>query len=155
MELKIEIRDHNVRPPIAIDVTGVYSHTGFRIAVPVECNFCLYPGIHKCSVVLVEQQEVGGGVPRHEQIRPAIIIEVNCHNPERSAHKTIQARGAAEVRECTVAIVVVDGQRHSFVGALLAVRSNIEVLAFGSGTLEGKLRIIADDKIEKSIAIVV
>src|SRR5690349_7396545 len=155
MKFKIEVRDHNIRTPIAIHIASIYSHACPCIAIPVVSNFCFQPGIRKCAVVLVKQQEIGRGVARYEQVRPAVIVEVNCYNPQSSAHELVKTRRMAHVREGTVAIIVIEGQRHSLVGALLAVRSNIEILALERGALERKLRIIADDKIEESIAIVV
>ena len=59
MELEIEIRDHNIGVTVTVHIAGVNPHAGSGIAVSIECNFCLQSGIHKGSVVLVQQQEIG------------------------------------------------------------------------------------------------
>ena len=41
MKLETEVRDYNIRTPIAIYVACIYSHARLGIAVGIERDFCL------------------------------------------------------------------------------------------------------------------
>ena len=84
MILVIEIGYDEVRQAVSIGVAGIRTHARFGDSVLVVRHLGVDRDVLKSTVVLVDEKQVGRSVSRDEQIGPAVVVNVDGDNTERS-----------------------------------------------------------------------
>jgi len=77
IQFEIEMSDVDVQIPIAINVGGIDSHTGF-VATIFTCS---KPGdqrhIVECTIVVVLEKEIWPGVIGDGNVGPSVIVQIS------------------------------------------------------------------------------
>src|SRR5262245_42430239 len=105
--LKIEVRDKNVRPAVAINVSGVGSHTRFGLAVFADGDAGLEGHLAEATVVIVAEEEIRVRVVGDEDVLPAVVVEVECNYAQTAAGARADPGSFSNVGECAGAVVTV------------------------------------------------
>ena len=145
--LVVQIRDYQIRDAVTIDVSDVDTHPSLRIAIGVIGDFGIERGVFESPVTLVDKQQIRRGVASHKQIGPTVVIEIDGNHSQSAADHLVQPRARADIGKRSVAVVVIERQRHSFVRHLRAIGAHAIHLAFFR-LVKGKLRVVSDDQVE-------
>ena len=130
-----------------IVVAPSYPHGALRLAFTTQRDSADHANIGESSIVVVVVQIIGRGIISYKQIRPTVVIEIDGNHSQSAADHLVQPRARADIGKRSVAIVVIERQRHSFVRHLRAVRAHAIHLAFFR-LVKGKLRVVSDDQVE-------
>src|SRR6266542_4010266 len=105
--LKIEVRDKNVRPAVAINVGGVSSHARFGLAVFADGDAGLESHFAEATVVIVTEKEIRVRVVSDEDVLPAVVVEVECNYAQTAAGVRPDPGSFGNIGEGSVAVVMV------------------------------------------------
>src|SRR5437660_2416868 len=103
MVLIVKIRDDKVWNPIAIDVSGINSHSRSGESASVISHLCVECDIFKPPVSLVDEKQIGRRVARNEKIGQSVIVDVNGHYPEGASYQFVETCLPADVGKCPIA----------------------------------------------------
>ena len=107
MVLIVKIRDDKVGKPIAIEVSGIHSHSSFGESAGIISHLCVECDIFKPPVSLVDEKQIGRRVARNEKIGQSVIVDVNGHYPEGASYQFVETRLTADVAKRPIAVIVV------------------------------------------------
>src|SRR5262249_31980245 len=105
--LKIEVRDNNIRPAVAINVGGVSSHARFGLAVFADGDAGLESHFAEATVVIVAEKEIRVSVVGDEDVLPAVVVEVECNYAQTAAGVRPDPGRFSNILEGAVAVVMV------------------------------------------------
>src|SRR5262245_34264052 len=111
---QIQVGDENVQPGIAIDIRGVYSHTGLGLAVIAHSNAGHQCYFTECSIAVVAEEEVRITVVRNEDVLPPIVVEIECNNAQAATRAETDFGSLSHVRESPVPIMPIEGRLLTF-----------------------------------------
>src|SRR5207244_349883 len=98
---------------------------------------------------------VGRAVARHEQVCPAIIVDVDGYRSQPAPDVLVRARRAARVGKSPVTVAAIKRQWRAFsVGTRSTVGGCATELTSRSG-VERHLAIVTNDHIEPAVAVVI
>src|SRR5208283_1203460 len=155
-----EIGLDDVEPAVVIVIGGRGAHAGLLMAVLVIGDAGQGPALGEGAVVIVAEQQAGGGVGSHEDVGPAGVSEIAGEDGESGGAGGAEAGGAGDFGKVAVAVVVI--QRDGF--GRQAHRSTHDrethphALAgvAGLGGVGGvELEIVGDEEVEVAVAVVV
>src|SRR5205085_1083503 len=103
---------------------------GLLLAVLAQSHTALQPFLSKCAVVLIDQEKTGTGVASHEDIGPAVLVEVpgNRRHGE-TAREPSDARHFADIAERAITVISVQLVEGRLEPARAAVHGNVHVAA--------------------------
>ena len=156
-----EIGFEDVEPAIAVVVGNSDAHAGLLMTAVAVGAIGHDGDIGKCAVMVVLKQDAGLGIDGDIDIRPAIVVEVIGDGSDGIARAGLENAGLLRnVGEGPIAIVVIEdvGVRrktaraaHDGYALPLAV-----VRCIGGWNFVGiELDVVADEEIEKAVAVVV
>ena len=107
VRLEIEVRDHEVHPPVAVHVPEIVPHAGFRKALLVVRDAGRETFLEEPDAVRPggrPEEEVGGGVVRHVDIGRAVPFQIGDHHAEalpvfRAGHRRRPEGAVAKILE--------------------------------------------------------
>ena len=100
--------DEQILVAVVVEIAGVHAHVGFSFAVRAERHAGLDGGVRERPVMLIDPELVFLLVVGHEEIEPAVAIEVGRNGPERPAERLAQAGGDRHIREFPAAQIPVE-----------------------------------------------
>ena len=156
-----KIRFENVEPAVAVVIGHAYAHSGLLVAILAVRAAGDHRDVRKRAVVIVVKENAGLRIDGHIDIRPAVIVEIVGNGRDGIARTWLQDPGLlGDVSKSSVAVVVIQEISVSGKTARPAHRGNALPLANGRlGWRRSFFRIefdvVADEKIEMAIAVVV
>ena len=138
-----------------VEVGGVGAHARPGAAVLAERQAGLHADFLERPIAAVAIELVRLGVVRHEQIGPAVQVEVEHGDAERLRGRIEQPRRGGHVFEGPVALVAIEPRRRPGVGFGRAIRLRLAVGAAEDVGLGGPADVVADHQIEQAVAVVV
>src|SRR5580700_8627701 len=102
------MRDVNILPTIAINVSGVDAHARLISPIFTGRDAGIEGDIFKRSVVLIDKQKVWPGIVGNRDIGPAVVVKVGEHDSHTFRFGLTDAGRLAHVGEGSVVIVMVE-----------------------------------------------
>ena len=107
VQLEIQVADKQVQQPVVHHVRRIRAHSRFGAPVFAETNIRFARRIAKGPVTIVQVQKIPLRIVGDENIRPAIAIQIGQHHCQALPVGIGQPCFFRYIRECAVAIVVV------------------------------------------------
>ena len=153
VRLEVEVGDDQVHPPVPVGVSPVGPHPGLRQPLLVVGDpggepdlperRPLRPGLHP-------EEEVGGGVVRHIDLRGPVAPEIRHHHPEPLP---LLAPGDPPGAETAVAEVLEEGVRRAGVLLGVAVGEQVAHRAHAVAVaVEGEIEVVRRVDVEVAVA---
>ena len=104
-----KIRFHDIEIPVQIVVRRGNAHTRLRFAISAERAASFSGDVFEPSVFLILIERTGRRIVGHVNVRPAIVIKIAGEHAETVGAIGLQdPRFLGDIRECSVAVVVVE-----------------------------------------------
>ena len=145
--------DEDVFVTVIVDVTGVDAHVRLRRPALAHGAAGRERRLAKDAVPLVQPQEVGLTVVRHEQVYPAVPVEVRGDHPQRVADARAQATRCRDVDEGAVAAVAQETVGLGRIAQRAAVVGPSGFRYAGLMTFEPEAQKVADVQIQQTVSI--
>src|SRR5207253_2684190 len=97
--------DEQILPAVAIEIRGIDTHAGTRLAIRSERYLSHQAGFFPAARPAIEEQEIRLSVIRDEEIHPAIVVDIGGHHTQRFAQRPADFAIAAHFRESAVAVI--------------------------------------------------
>src|SRR6266404_1495431 len=153
--LVVEISDGDAGAAGIFEVTDIHAHAGTRFAVGAEGQTRFNGHVLEFSVAQIAIKLVGLSVVGNEKIGPAILIEIEHGNTERFRTGVKDSAGGSNIFERSVAAIAEKPAGFSAVGFGRAVGFIFSVQAAKDIVFWRPVHIIAYEKIEMAVAIVI
>ena len=151
----VEIGDGHAGKTGAIEIRGIHAHSGARFSFGAEGDAGFHGDVLECAIALIAIELVGLRVVGYEQIGPAVAIVIEHGDAQRFRAGVKDAALGSDVLKSSIAAIVKKPASLAAVGFRRAVGFVFSVEAAENVVLGRPLHVIADEKIEQAVAIVV
>ena len=156
IQLKIQVRDIEVKPAVAIHVGSIDTHSCLIAAVFARRDSRKKRDILKPAVVFVNKEKIRPRIIRNCNVWPAVIVEVSQNHAHPLRFGLADARRVAHVREGAVVVVVVELCLLAFVVSRMTVGTIARpMFSTPDINLWSPLNVVRDEQIEPAILVVI
>ena len=150
-----EVADHQVGPARAVVVGGVGPHPRAGHPRVAERHPGQHPDVFERAVAAVLEELVGLRVVGHEEVRPAVVVEVEHDDAQRLRRGRAHAGGRRHVFEGRVAPVAIERAALPLIRLgravrLLVARQRAEQVGLGR-----PVHVVADEQVEMAVGVIV
>jgi hypothetical protein len=152
-----EIADGHAQLRIVVDVGGIDAHPGEGDAALIHDEPRLYTDLAERAIAVVGEEQAGGEVVGHHDIRPAIPIVIDDRDPQHPCPRRLEPYLCGHIAKPSISEVTVE--RQALAGKVL--NGAVILLGCAVGAVKVCLlagvpvHIMADDQVQEAIAVVV
>ena len=74
--LLINVSDEKIHPSVLVEVRGIHSHAGARMALGAVTHTRREPGFLKAAIAAIHEEKIRYGIVGDEEIHAAVIVDV-------------------------------------------------------------------------------
>src|SRR5204863_6724860 len=109
MGVGAEMRFEDIEMSVVVVIANSQTHAALLTPVLVQRYPGLETALRERAVVIVAEEQAGRGVAGHVDVGPAVAVEIGCGDRQGIVGFDAENAGSlADIRECPIAIVVVE-----------------------------------------------
>src|SRR6266513_2328326 len=140
---------------VAVKITGIHSHAGLRLSVPINRSSRQQSPVLECAVLLIDPELIGVPIVGDVCIYPPVAVEVSRNHAKSSSEILAESGCRRDILEGPVTLVVKQAIPHGAKRARPAVVSRA-CLGVASRTIGNrKIDVVHNDQVKPAIPVVV
>src|SRR5882724_3643786 len=151
----VEVCDGNTGGSRIREIGGIDAHSGASFAVRAESDASVHGDVFEGAIAVVAIELVGLRVVGDDEIGPSVLIVVEESDTQGLRTAVKDSAGRCDVFESSVTTIVEEPAGLSAIGFGSAIRFVFAIKAAKHVVLGRPLHVVADEKIETAVAVVV